>query len=528
MRIRWSPIAAICRDVARLGRSDLDCWVEDTRGRVVAGKSGDTEEAVRQSVRVADEEVATVSVVGKNADDWAEYLAAEIAREISHQHTVGDMADATARLWKQTNALMSMAASTKLSLEPARVVDDVLATLARATNLARGTALIRLPDTETYTVMRPDGIDSIEPLMLAPLYAVHDEVRLVTLEDSIDGVMHACSEILGTYEPIAVARLATERAQIGFIIAPVAKGAEASSEDLKMLSAAARIISTAIENGVILDKEREATRLQVENELLAEQARTMEEMLHIVAHDLRSPMTALYGFLHLSLDELKDMRKRLEEEGFAAIGPYADDIAEPLRDGIRSVEKLNRMVQRLLDFSRAARSTYSFEKVDLSKVVQGVFRSLGYQIKRNDIRTEVGDLPMVTADREQLEAVFGNLIDNSIKYMGDGPTRSIAIGCQPGAEPIFFVRDTGVGMTPQEVAKVFLPFQRFRRDAAPGDGIGLSHVRKIIERHGGRVWCESERGIGTTFYFTLGSTVAGRVALPAVAVEQQTAINTTS
>ncbi len=521
MKIRWSPVAAICRDVMRLGTAGMVCWVEDAKGKVVAGVDDGADKAARQPIRIGDEEVATVCVLGPQAEEWSEYLASVIGREIQHQHTVGDMADAQARLWKHTNALMRMAASTRLSLEPARVVDDILTILSRSTRLARGTALIRLPGSDSYTAFHPDGVDTIESLLLAPLYAISDDVRLVTAEDTTDGVMHACAEILGTYEPVAVARLGSERGQLGFILAPVAKGGGVTSEDLKVLAAAAQILTTAVENGYTLAGERDATRLQVENELLAEQARTMEEILHVVAHDLRSPMTSLYGFLHLSLEELKDMRKRLEEEGFAAIGPYADDVAEPLRDSIRSVEKLNRMVQRLLDYSRAARATYSFEKVDLDRVVRGVIRALGYQIKKADIRVEVGKLPVVTADREQLEAVFGNLVDNAVKYMGDGPTRTISIGCQEGTEPVLFVRDTGIGMTPQEVAKAFLPFQRFRRDAAPGDGIGLSHVRKIIERHGGRIWCESERGVGTTFYFTLGSTVGGRVVLPHSAVEQQ-------
>ncbi|RMD85027.1 MAG: sensor histidine kinase [Candidatus Dadabacteria bacterium] len=526
MKIRWAPIAAICRDAMRLGTAGMVCWVEDAKGKVVAGVDDSPERASRHPIRIGEEEVATVCVVGPQAEEWGEYLASVIGREISHQHTVADMADAQARLWRHTNALMRMAACMRLSLEPARVIDSVLGILARATNLGRGTALVRLPGSDTYSAFRPDGVEPVEPLLLAPLYAISDEVRLVTMEDAADGVMHACSEILGTYEPVAVARLGSERGQLGFVLAPVAaKGGRVTSEDLKMLSAAARMITTAVENGYTLAGERDATRLQVENELLAEQARTMEEMLHTVAHDLRSPMTALYGFLHLSLEELKDMRRRLEEEGFAAIGPYADDVAEPLRDSIRSVEKLNRMVQRLLEFSRAARATYSFEKVDLDRVVRGVVRSLGYQIKKNDIRVEIGKLPIVTADREQLEAVFGNLVDNAIKYMGDGPTRTIAIGCLEGPEPVFYVRDTGIGMTPEEVSKAFLPFQRFRRDAAPGDGIGLSHVRKIIERHGGRIWCESERGVGTTFYFTLGTTVGRRVVLPHRAVEQQSQAN---
>jgi signal transduction histidine kinase len=133
-----------------------------------------------------------------------------------------------------------------------------------------------------------------------------------------------------------------------------------------------------------------------------------------------------------------------------------------------------------------------------------VIRSLGYQLRKRAIDVQVGAIGAVTGDRVQLEALFGNLIDNAIKYMGEGASRTITIGVQNGPEMAYFVRDTGIGMTADEVSKAFLPFQRFHRNAAPGDGIGLPHVRKIVERHGGRIWCESQKGVGTTFFFTLG------------------------
>ena len=94
--------------------------------------------------------------------------------------------------------------------------------------------------------------------------------------------------------------------------------------------------------------------------------------------------------------------------------------------------------------------------------------------------------------------------------MGDGPRREIAIGGRrDGGETVYFVRDTGMGMNAEQCGKAFLPFRRFRVDAAPGEGIGLSYVRKIVERHGGRIWCDSVEGEGTTFSFTLAAD-AGR------------------
>ena len=514
MKVRWSGVESVCREVATVAGGGLACWVEDSDGNVLVGTRDDSDRPARHPVHLDGQECGTACVVGPDSERWAQFAASTLSRDLGYKNTIGDMADATARLWKHTNALMRMTACGHLTDDPGEVVNAILAILCRSTRLEAGAGLVRLPNEEIYKIFREEeGGGTVEPLLLAPLYGVTDDVRLVTNEEAVDGLKHACSKILDTEKPVAVARLATEHDHFGFLLAPIENADFCTSEDLKMLAAAAKIISVAIENGIILTKERERTRLLVENDLLNEQTRDMEEMVHVVAHDLRSPMTALYGFLHVSLDELKDLRGRLVEEGFAAIGPYADSVAEPLRDGIRSVEKLNRMVQRLLEYSRAARGAYSIEKVELSKLVPGVIRSLGYQIKKQEIDVTVGDLPSISGDRVQLEAVFGNLVDNAIKYLGDGGERKIEVGFQDGEEPIYFVRDTGIGMTDDEVAKAFLPFQRFNRQAAPGDGIGLPHVRKIIDRHGGRIWCESCKGEGTTFFFTFGTALPqGRIA----------------
>jgi signal transduction histidine kinase len=226
----------------------------------------------------------------------------------------------------------------------------------------------------------------------------------------------------------------------------------------------------------------------------------MEELVHVVAHDLRSPMTSMYGFMHVALDEVRGLTETLEEEG------RGERVVEPLEEGIRSVEKLNRMVQRLLDFSRAARATYSFERVDLDALVKGVVASLRYQIEGKKVAVDVGRLPEVSADPVQLEAVFTNLIDNAVKYMGNPVSPGITVACMTSdGDVVYRVSDNGIGMTADEVSKAFMPFRRFHVEAAPGEGIGLPHIRKIIERHGGRIWCESRKGEGSTFYFTLGA-----------------------
>lgn len=510
MRIRWTPVEAVCKAVMEAGGDEIACWVENEDGSVAAGARPEfVDEVSREQIRSGRKEAGYACVAGRDSKRWLGLLQDCTQRELANQATVGDMADATARLWKHTNALIRMSASTKISLEPGVILEKILSILDRSTALGAGAGLIHLPDQDYFTLFRGDETEEVETTLATAFSEIGDDVRIVARVDGDVDLRDACTRLLGEDTPAAVVRLSTEAEQLGFLIAPIEDGESVTSEELKVLVSAAQIVSVAIENGYTLSRAMESTRLETENKLLADQTRDMEEMVHVVAHDLRSPMTSLYGFVHVALDELKDLRDRLDREGFEEIGQHSELIAEPLRDGIRSVEKLNRMVQRLLEFSRSARGAFTFEKVELDQLVQGCARSLRYQMVKNGIEVEVGPLPTVTGDRVQIEAVFGNLIDNAIKYMGDGDNKRIELGCQKdGDERIYFVRDSGVGMTADQVSKAFLPFQRFHGDAAPGDGIGLPHVRKIVERHNGRIWCESAVGVGSTFYFTLGKTAA--------------------
>lgn len=517
MRIRWSAFEDILQVHGASPSGNCSFYIEDESGRMVAGeKSPERPPVARHSLTRADKPVAKLYACGAPPAEVVRLCWAACQRELAHQLTVGDMADATARLWRQTNALLRMSEATSLALEPAAMLGRVLGVLAHATSLERGCALVRVAGEDDYTLFGFTHPRRVDPAAVAAVDALVDDVSVLGGEPESAAVVAECAALLERGAPLVVARIATENARYGSLLVPFAAGGDVSSDDMKVLGAAARIVGIAMENAHTLRREREATRLQVENEMLSSQAREMEEMLHVVSHDLRSPMTAIYGFMHIALDELEDLRAAIDEHDgdLAGVsgGDHGGDVAEqmagiakPLEDGIRSVERLNGMVQRLLDFSRVARAEYRFEPLDMDALVGGIVESLGYHLREKGIRVDIGELPPVSGDRVQVEAVFRNLVDNAAKYMGEGPRREIEIGSRREAEGlVWFVRDTGMGMTPEQCVKAFLPFRRFRTDAAPGEGIGLSYVRKIVERHGGRIWCESVEGEGTTFHFTLG------------------------
>lgn len=513
MRIRWSEFENIFREFAGPAGGALSFYLEDDSGSIVAGSTSTDNPAVaRHGLTIAGEPVARLYACGKASPETVRLCWAACERELAHQMIIADMADATARLWRQTNALLRMSESTNLALEPAAMLGRMLGVLAHATSLQRGCALVRVAGDSEFTLFGVEHPRKVPVSSVAALETLLDDVTLLPGDGETTElrVLHEeCEALLGRKSPIVVVRIATENATYGYLLMPFSVTGTVNSEDLKVLGAATRIVGIAVENSHTLRRERESMRLQVENEMLNKQARDMEEMLHVVSHDLRSPMTAIYGFMHIALDELETLRESFDDVGDREVAEQGGRIAKPLEDGIRSVERLNGMVQRLLDFSRIARLDYNFEPLEMAGLVADVVESLGFQMRDKGIAVTVGPVPDTIGDRVQVEAVFRNLVDNAVKYMGDGERREIEIGSRREAgENVYFVRDTGMGMNAEQCIKAFLPFRRFRADAAPGEGIGLSYVRKIVERHGGRIWCESTEGSGTSFLFTLRSSAA--------------------
>ena len=226
--------------------------------------------------------------------------------------------------------------------------------------------------------------------------------------------------------------------------------------------------------------------------------REMEDLLYIASHDLRAPLINIQGFAHEARRQLSSVEGKFEPETREVLA----DIEESLRFVHTSSAKMDTLISALLDISRIASRDLERESLDLNDLVRRVVESFEFVLKEREIQVRVGSLPPAHADPIRIEQVFSNLIDNAIKYIGEG-RREIRVGAVAGAVTEYFVRDTGIGLTPAERKKIFRLFRRGRATGIPGEGIGLTLVRKIVERHGGRIWVESEEGKGTTFWFTL-------------------------
>ena len=142
--------------------------------------------------------------------------------------------------------------------------------------------------------------------------------------------------------------------------------------------------------------------------------------------------------------------------------------------------------------------------MELNTIVADILGALQYNISARGIDVTVEPLPTVLGDAVRLSQVFSNLIDNAIKYMKPRGEAAIHIGCQERGDAYrFFVRDTGLGIRPEDHGKIFRLFTRLCSSTVPGEGLGLTAVKKIVEKHGGKIWVESDLGQGSTFWFIL-------------------------
>ena len=182
-----------------------------------------------------------------------------------------------------------------------------------------------------------------------------------------------------------------------------------------------------------------------------------------------------------------------------------DDAREFIGFAVDGVTRMQALINDLLAFSRVGTRGGTFERTDANLVLERVLVNLGPAIEEAGAEVTSDPLPTVTADAGQLGQVLQNLIANAIKFRrpGDAPRVHLSARRERG-EWLFSVADNGIGIAPEFAERIFVLFQRLhKRDEYPGTGIGLSICKKIVERHGGRIWLESTPGEGTTFLFTI-------------------------
>lgn len=253
--------------------------------------------------------------------------------------------------------------------------------------------------------------------------------------------------------------------------------------------------------------EAEQKRLLVE---LEEKNKELEQVVYVTSHDLRSPLVNIQGFskeLGYSLDELNELLGGDNipgevKEKFAMI--LEEDIQDSLKYILSSTTKMDSLLSGLLKLSRVGRTATTFGDVDMNELITEVSNAFEFQVKEGGVELNVDELPPCYGNDVQLNQLFSNLLNNGLKYLDPERAGKISIsGREDDEENVYWVSDNGVGICQEHQKKVFEIFHRLNPTETQGEGLGLTIVNKIVSRHSGRIWVESEPGKGSTFYVTL-------------------------
>jgi light-regulated signal transduction histidine kinase (bacteriophytochrome) len=237
-------------------------------------------------------------------------------------------------------------------------------------------------------------------------------------------------------------------------------------------------------------------RKRIQEELArhaAELARSnaeLEQFAYIASHDLQEPLRIVSSYTKL-------LAKRYGDRLDAKAEKYINYITD-------GSDRMQQLIEDLLDYSRVGTRGQEFEPIESEEILQRAIANLRVSIHKNHAAITHDPLPAIVGDANQLARLLQNLISNAIKYRGE---RSPAVRVSAHRQDrtwVFSIRDNGIGIDPKHHDRIFTIFQRLHtREEYPGTGIGLAICKKIVERHGGRIWVESEPGEGSIFYFTL-------------------------
>jgi two-component system, chemotaxis family, CheB/CheR fusion protein len=215
----------------------------------------------------------------------------------------------------------------------------------------------------------------------------------------------------------------------------------------------------------------------------------LQQFAFAASHDLQEPLRTVISFLEL-----------FERQNRGKLGPEAD---QQIKYITTAADHMKHLVLDLLGFSQVVRADLNLITVSAEAILATTLLNLQLAIRSSDARITFDHLPVIEADQTQFVQLLQNLISNSIKYRGAEPPRIHLSAREAGPEWVFSLQDNGIGIDPRYADHIFAVFKRLHGREYPGTGIGLAICKRIIERHNGRIWVESQPGKGSTFYFTV-------------------------
>ncbi len=226
------------------------------------------------------------------------------------------------------------------------------------------------------------------------------------------------------------------------------------------------------------------------SEDLSRSNKELELFANVVSHDLKEPIRTVKSYVQLLKSKFDG---KFDSEAEAFMGYVVD-----------GTTRMQNLIDDLLKVSQVGTECREFKRIDLGQVFEAATSNLKVMIEETGTKITCAPLPTVKADSTELMQVFQNLIANAIKFRNAEPPQIHVSADKCGQEWLIEVRDNGIGIKPEFKERIFVMFQRLHtRNEYPGTGAGLTICKKIVERHGGRVWVDSNLGKGSTFYFTL-------------------------
>jgi len=215
----------------------------------------------------------------------------------------------------------------------------------------------------------------------------------------------------------------------------------------------------------------------------------LERFAYVASHDLQEPLRMVASYTQLLEKRYKDRLDR--------------DAHEFIDFAVDGAKRMQQLINDLLAYSRVGTRGKTFEATDCEAVLNAAIANLDVAIRESKAKVTHDPLPAVMADEGQLVQLFQNLIGNGIKFHGK-KLPCVHVSAKPNGDKwVFSVKDNGIGIDPQYYERIFIIFQRLHGEEYPGSGTGLAIAKRIVERHGGRIWIESQPDIGTTFHFTM-------------------------